>query len=193
MKILPLVLTLSALAFAGAVYAESEQEFLTAAQVAYQKGDVATAKRNFEMVYKINPRNAVAIGFLKTIAANATKDNGAAAVERSLTALIVPQIQFKEATLGSALDFMRKKAEELSGGKQSVNFVVQPGVDRDGTHVTLALREIPFTEALRYMGDLANVSFEYQKYAVVVKSKGGAGGAAPVTKPAEEAKLLPGQ
>jgi hypothetical protein len=195
MKLLPRFITLSVLALAGAVHAESEQEFLTAAQLAYQKGDIATAKRNFEMVYKMNPRNVTAIGYLKTIAATANKDSGAAAVEKALSALIIPQIQFKEATLGSALDFMRRKAEELSGGKQPVNFVVQPGIDKAGTTVTLSLREVPFTEALRYVGDLANVSFEYQKYAVVVKPK--AGGASPATRPSEDTKpadeKLPGQ
>jgi hypothetical protein len=191
MKLLPRLLTLAALAVAGAVHAESEQQLLNAAQAAYTKGDMETAKRNFELVNQINPRNVTAIGYLKTIAAMAPKANAGAAVEKSLSALIVPQIQFKEATLGSALDFMRKKAEELSGGKQPVNFVVSPGVDRDGTTVTLALREVPYTEALRYIGDLANVSFEYQKYAVVVKPKAG-GGAAPATKPTEVAKL-PGQ
>ena len=194
MKLLPYFLTLvSALAFAGVAGAENVQDFLTAAQVAYQKGDIATAKRNFEMVNRMDPRNAVAIGFLKQIAAGAKKESGGEAVEKSLASLIIPKIEFKEATLGSALDFMKKKANEISGGKQAVNFVVQPGIDQAGTPVTLNLRDIPFTEALRYVGELANISFEYQKYAVVVRPKG-----APVATtnkgPAESAPTtLPGQ
>lgn len=169
MKLLPILL---ALACTGAALAEDMQKILTEAQIAFQKGDMVTAKRNFELVNRMDPRNPTAIGYLKTIAAQAKTDSAAVAVEKSLATLIIPEIQFKEATFGSALEFVRKKCTEVSGGKQTVNFVVQPGIDQEATTVTLALRNIPLTEALRYMGELANVSFEYQKYAVVVRPKG---------------------
>ena len=35
--------------------------------------------------------------------------------------------------------------------------------------ITLSLSNVPFTEALRYLGDVANVSFAYEKFAIVVK------------------------
>ena len=186
MKLLPSLLLV--LACAGSVFAEDAAQLLTAAQLAYQKGDLESAKRNFELVNRMDPRNPTAIGFLKLIAAQAKKDAGGTATEKALAALIVPQIQFKEATFGSALDFMKKKAGEISGGKQAVNFVVQPGIDQNTTTVTLNLRDIPFTEALRYLGELANVKFEYQKYAIMVRPTGATvGNIAPV--PA----TLPGQ
>ena len=169
MKLLPILL---ALACTGAALAEDMQRLLTEAQVAYQKGDMVAAKRNFELVNRMDPRNPTAIGYLKMIATQTKTDSAGAAVEKSLTALIVPQVQFKEATFGSALDFMKKKCTEVSGGKQTVNFVVQPGIDQEATRVTLSLSNIPFTEALRYMGELASVKFEYQKYAIMVRPTG---------------------
>ena len=184
MKRLPLFLAvLGAVAFAGSAFGESAQQLLTAAQVAYQKGDYEAAKRDFEMVLRIDPRNTTANGFLRLLKAQQGKDGGGAATEKALAQLIIPQIQFKEATLGSALEFMKKKAAELSGGKQAVNFVVQPGVDQTGTVVTVNLTNIPFTEALRYVGELANITFQYQKYAIVVRPRSAVATNAPVPAP----------
>ena len=45
--------------------------------------------------------------------------------------------------------------------------------------IVLAMQKVPFSEVLRYMGDLAEVQFKYEQYAVVVKPKGAA---QPVTK-----------
>lgn len=172
MKRLPLFLiVLAAVTFAGGAFGESAQQLLSAAQLAYQRGDYESAKRDFEIVLRIDPRNTTANGFMRMINAQKGKDGGGAATEKALAQLIIPQLQFKEATLGSALDFMKKKAAELSGGKQAVNFVVQPGIDQNGTVVTVNLTNIPFTEALRYVGELANITFQYQKYAIVVRPR----------------------
>jgi len=169
MKVLPKFVPLfCSLLLTGMAHAETAQQLLTAAQLAYQKNDYAAAKRDFEMVLRIDPRNATAIGFLKTIQAHQAKDSGGAAVQKELAQVIIPKIELKEATLGSSLDFLKKKVAELSNGKQSVNFVVQPGVD-PMTRCTLSLTNVPLTEAVRYLGELANVSFQYQKYAIVVR------------------------
>jgi len=95
--------------------------------------------------------------------------------EKQLAALIIPQISFKDATLGSALDYLKKSVEKASGGKQAVNFVIQLPAEQVNTQtVTLNLSNIPFTEAVRYLGDLANATIVYDKYAIMVKPKAGA-------------------
>lgn len=181
MKLLPTFVPFAcALMLSVAVHAESAQKFLTSGQLAYGKGDYAAAKRDFEMVLRIDPRNQTAIGFMKMIAARQTKDDGGASTEKALATIILPKIEFKDATVGSALEFMKKKVAELSNGKQSVSFVVQPGVDAMAT-CTLSLSNVPFTEALRYLGELANVSFQYQKYAIVVRPRTAVATSAPVT------------
>jgi hypothetical protein len=86
-----------------------------------------------------------------------------------------PADQFRDATLGSALDYLKNQAAKLSNNKVAVNFVVQLPDDVVKTRtVTLSLANVPFTEALRYLGDLAGVSFTYEKYAITVKPKAGA-------------------
>ena len=70
-----------------------------------------------------------------------------------------------------------KDVSDATGGKKSVNFVMQISAEAQNTPITLTLTNIPFTEALRYVTELVGAKVEYQKFAVVIKP---AGGAAPV-------------
>src|SRR5688572_21642523 len=123
MKFLPkFLLVACTLGFATGAMGQDLQKLLTEGQTAFMRGDLVTAKRHFQSAEKLAPTNPTVVGFLKQIAvaeAKTPKDQGA---ERELSQLIIPQIQFKEATFNSALEFMKKKATELSNGKQSVNF-----------------------------------------------------------------------
>ena len=56
-------------------------------------------------------------------------------------------------------------------GFESIEYEVERGRAR----ITLNLTNIPFTEALRYVGSLAGVAFTYDKYAIMVKPVGGFG------------------
>jgi hypothetical protein len=183
MKSVPL-LTLISLTVAANLYAADPQVLLSEGQQAMLRGDTATAKSKFTEVNRMDPKNPTAIGFLKQIAVQEAKTPLSPQTEKDLAALIVPQVQFREATLGSALDFLKKKVTELSSGKKSVNFVLSPGVDQD-TKVTINLSNIPVTEVLRYVAELSSARVEYQKFAVMIKPVGGAASATPAA-PAEK-------
>ena len=173
------------LSFTAGAFAADIQKYLTEGQTAFMRGDLVTAKRNFEVANRLAPNNPTVIGFLKQIAAAEAKNPTMASSEGEYKGLIIPQIQFKEATFGAALDFLKTKVTELSGGKKSVNFVNQLPADQQNTPITLSLTNIPVTEALRYIAELVNAKVEYQKYAVVIKPAG----ATPVsnTKPSGDA------
>ncbi|MEO8351618.1 MAG: hypothetical protein ABI680_07800 [Chthoniobacteraceae bacterium] len=173
MKLLPFItLSVGVLALPLVAHGESLRDFLTAGQVALQKGDLATTKKNLEIVYRMDPRNPVAIGLLKQIAVQEKNSNKAGDTqEKALAQVIIPKLAFKEATFDSTLSFLKAKVAEVSGGKQSVNFVVQPSVDQKQT-VTLNLTNIPASEAIRYLGELTNTRFDFQKFAIMVSAKG---------------------
>lgn len=178
MKSLPILACLFTFSLSALAAALDTQELLTEGQLAYQKGDLARAKAAFEMVYKMDSRNQVAIGYLRRIKVDEQNKPKGNDQQAQLAALIIPQIQFKDATLGSALDYLKKAVEKQSGGKQAVNFVVQLPAEQVATQtVTLNLNNIPFTEALRYLGGLANFTAEYEKYAISLKPKAAVGGA----------------
>ena len=150
--------------------AQSVQQLLTEAQQSYMRGDMATAKAQFQTVNRIDPKNPTAIGFLRRIQVEEQK--GGASIEKQLAAVVLPRVEFKEATLGSALNYVKQAVANATENKTSINFIVQLPQEQVNTQaVTLSLRDIPASEVLRYLGNLANVQFEYEKFAVVVKPK----------------------
>src|SRR4051812_39409164 len=164
-----MVLLTATVAFAASL---DVQDLLTEGQLAYQRGDLDKAKAAFEIVYKMDSRNQTAIGYLRRIKVDMAARPKGNEQEKQLSAVIIPQIQFKEATLGSALDYFKKTVDKVTGGKQSINFVVQLPQEQVNTQtVTLSLSNIPVTEALKYVAELSNATFVYDKYAVIMKPK----------------------
>ena len=88
----------------------------------------------------------------------------------ALNTLIIPEINLKETTLGSAMEFLRQKAASLPNGGMRLSFVLDPGVDVR-TSLTLHLDNIPLMEALRYMLDQANATFTVERYAISIHSR----------------------
>ena len=164
---------------------QSVQQLLTEAQQAYMRGDLETAKHQFQTVNRIDPKNPTAIGFLRRIQAESKAAANNASVEKQLSAVIVPKVEFRESTLGSALDYLKQVLAKSTEGKTSVNFIVQLPEDRVKTQtVTMSVTNMPFTEVLRYLGGLADIQFEYDRYAVVVKPKSAVSAANTATAPA---------
>jgi len=172
MKILrlPLIGGFALLAIAAASFAESTQELLTQAQVAYQRGEIEKAKKLFTAANQATPGNPTAVGFLRKIAAEEKNKTGTASLQKQMETLMIPKVDFKEATLGSVLDFLKQTVAKTSDGKAGVNFVVQLPEDQVKTKiVTLSLTNVPMSEVLRYLGGLADIDFSYDKYAILVK------------------------
>lgn len=170
MRFLPALL--GSLLLVSPAFGADLQRLLSEGQTAMLRGDIVSAKRAFQMAYRLDPRNPVAVGYLRQIAVQESKGGGSAAIEKQFASVIIPQIQFKEASFSAALDALKTKVNEVSGGKQAANFVVKPGVDQNAL-VTLSLTNVPMTEALRYMAELVNAKVEYEKYAIVIKPAGG--------------------
>lgn len=151
--------------------ADSPRELLIAGQTAYMKGDMETAKKNFQAVNKLDPKNVTAIGFLRRIAVEEAKKPQVSTMQKQLEKLIVPKVDFREATLGSALEFLKQTAPKISDGKVVVNFVVQIPEEQANSQITLSLAHVPYSEVLHYLGEVAKIEFAYEKYAIVVKPR----------------------
>jgi len=142
---------------------------LSDAQRAYLRGDMDTAKQLFKIELELDPHNVTAINYMRMINTQ-EKSNGetSALREKQLAALILPHVELNEATLGTALDYLKQSAARQ--GVTDVSFVVQAPQDVvDSKKVTLNLSKIPFTEVMRYMGELTGFKFAIEKYAIVVK------------------------
>lgn len=184
--ILPAFLTLATGAFADDV-----TDLMSDAQRTYVRGELAGAKEKFRLVLKLDPNNRTAQGYLRRITADeATQFAGKLApnsTEAALKKIILEKVDFRDATLVELLEYLRQKGNQLGEGKVAVNFVCQLDEQAKGARVTLTLQKVPFTEVLRYIGELANVQFSFEPYAIVVKPRGATAGNAPA--PQSEAAI----
>jgi hypothetical protein len=181
-----LTLALATIVHAAAPASPEIQQLLNEGQAAYMKGDIEGAKAAFEMVYTMDSRNVTAINFLTRIKAMKGVNTKGVPIERQIAGVIIPQIQFRDATLSSALDYLKKAVVRESGGKVAVNFVVQLPAEQVNTQtVTLSLNQVPFSEAVKYLASVANLDVEYQKYAIVLKPKSDTTATVNTTAPAQ--------
>lgn len=175
---------------------QAVNDILSEAQRAYVRGDTANAKEKFDLVRRLEPNNRTAIMYLRRIAAeegitNAGKAPGNA-TQAALTQVILPRVDLREASLVDVLDFLRQKGNQIAEGRVAINFVTQLDDTQKMAKITLSLQNVPFTEALRYVGELGNVQFSYEKYAITVRPKGMAPAAANSAPGAEQGVRVKG-
>ncbi len=151
-------------------------DLLAEAQRAYIRNDHASAKEKFGMILKVDPTNRTATSYMRLIVAEEQKGGKPVRneMEEACKKLVLEKLELREASLAEALDFLKQKASVLSGGKVALNFVLQLDEQTQGRKVTLSMQKVPFSEVLRYVGELAEVQFKYEQYAIVVKPKAGA-------------------
>ena len=151
----------------------------------------------------------VAIGVIE----QSSKDPGnMVKIQQKLDRIIIPKLDFKEATIREAVDFLKRKSIELdpSDPKTGINIVLKldpgagggapdpglpapvipgaggiPGIDpapplpppiapsptgggAADTRITVALSNIPLSEALKYVTGLANLKYKVEPFAVSI-------------------------
>ncbi len=87
---------------------------------------------------------------------------------QTASALILPQVEFRDSTLPEALDFLAAKSRALDPKKQGVNIVLDVPAEKREARITLSLRNVPLGEALRYAAQLAGLDVADEPYALVV-------------------------
>lgn len=88
--------------------------------------------------------------------------------QRTLQQIIIPEVNIEGASLAEVLDYIRVKAAAGSGGRGAPSFVVR-SKEAGEREITLKLKNVPLAEVLRYAGELGDVRFSYEKYAIVAK------------------------
>ncbi len=169
-----------------AVLPTSQAMAQTATQVysegveALKQGDIDAAKHKLQLALEIDRNCRPASALLSRI--NTEQRAGSAGApglsSRALERTVVP-VEFKDTTLTSALEILRQRADETTGGKLKLNFAVNVPPDLANKRVTLKFDRVPISEVLRYVGELTGVNFEVQPYAIMVTPAATATAAAP--------------
>ena len=165
----------TALTISAASPALDVSELLADAQRTYIRGETTSAKEKFDLILKMEPENRTALMYARRIAAEEARETAVKgppnATKAMLEILKLPKVQFNEASLGEALEFLRQKGNQLGEGKTAINFVLMLDEKEKEKKVTLSLQGVPFTEVLRYIGELTNVQFSYDRFAITVRPK----------------------
>jgi hypothetical protein len=87
--------------------------------------------------------------------------------------IILPKVHFAGASLQEAIETLREMTRELDinepdPDKKGVKITLAPGVASSDAKISLDLTDVPITEALRYVTELAGMKYKVEPYGVVV-------------------------
>jgi general secretion pathway protein D len=98
---------------------------------------------------------------------------GTQSINRKLDEIIVPRINFTDATVREAIEYLRQRSETLDTealdpADRGVNIVLKLDQAAASQTVTIDLANLPLREALTYITNLANLKFKVEPFAVLI-------------------------
>ncbi|MCX6979267.1 MAG: hypothetical protein NTV08_00720 [Verrucomicrobia bacterium] len=103
-------------------------------------------------------------------ARHSAKSEATAAMVRKLNMIVFPKIDFRDATVREAFDFLVAKSKG-----RGVDVVLHRDAEvGNGTRITLTLNNVPLIEVIKYITDLANVKYKIEPDAVRIVPIGSA-------------------
>ena len=100
---------------------------------------------------------------------------GTSLINRKLDEIIVPRVDFRDATIREALDFLKQRSVALDTTdedptRRGINIVLKVPADSPeaDARITLSLNDIPLRAAIDYVAKAANLKLKIEPYAVAV-------------------------
>ena len=98
---------------------------------------------------------------------------GTQSINRKLDEIIIPRINFTDAKISEAVEYLRDRSAALdtdagSDAERGVNIVLKLDQAAASQTVTIDLANLPLREALTYITNLANLKFKVEPYAVLI-------------------------
>ncbi len=100
---------------------------------------------------------------------------GTSLINRKLDEILIPRIDFRDATIREALDFIKQRAvtldiTEQDPSRRGINIVLKAAADSPeaNARITLSLNDIPLRAAIDYVAKAANLKLKIEPYAVAV-------------------------
>lgn len=104
------------------------------------------------------------------IKAGAQNADEVSKIQKKAEDIIIPTVEFREASLAEALDFLRAKSKEHDPAKKGLDIVLANPPPRDA-RMSLSLKNVPLVEALRYVTELAGAEYQIESEAVVIRAR----------------------
>ena len=109
-----------------------------------------------------------------------TSQTGVEYIRRKLKTIIIPEIDFTEATIEEAVEFLRRQSKDLDPNGEGVNIIIKSQVPAAGDAVApdpnavaaqpinLQLSNVPLEDALKFTTELAGLKYKVDPLAVIV-------------------------
>lgn len=142
--------------------------------------EVAYSENRGDMVRQVDkawalPVRRFEVGASQIIEQPQIDTRGTSLINRKLDEIIIPRIDFQEASIREALDFIKQRAAALDTTEQDptrkgINIVpkLDPDSPEANARITLALTDIPLRAAIDYVAKAANMKLKVEPYAVAV-------------------------
>ncbi len=98
---------------------------------------------------------------------------GTESIQQKLDSIVIPRINFVDATVREAIEYVRRRSAELDladpdPATRGVNIVLKLDPTAASQTITLDLSSIPLREALDYITRMANLKVKVEPYAVAI-------------------------
>jgi general secretion pathway protein D len=149
--------------------------------VARQKyADTAYSEARSDMMRQINKAWELPVKKFEVVGSQIIEQpqldaRGTSAINRKLDDLILPTVNFSDATIREALNQLKRLAaaadkDEADPNRKGVNIVLKLSKEQEESTLplSLTLSDIPLREAIRYVASAANLKVKVDPYSVVV-------------------------
>lgn len=143
------------------------------AKIPFKKLD-QTSRLLLASTFKIDPTVFVSTDPASPRSSDGSMDqNPSAYLTKKMEKIIFPTVEFQDATLEEAIEYLRLKSKDLDTmetdpSRKGVNIIIRQGDAPAAALISLDLRNVPMSEALRYICDLAQMKFKVEPYAALV-------------------------
>ena len=86
--------------------------------------------------------------------------------------MTLAKLDFREASVVEAIEFLRAKSVELDPAKQGINFVIKVPPSLADARITLSLKNVPLADVVKYITKMAGLDFTAQENALVIHGPG---------------------
>jgi hypothetical protein len=167
----------------------------------YADGKLEAALQQVEVVLAKYPHYGPAVQ-LRTVLTRAIINDGSRVVRARLERIVIPRVNFRDARVESALDFLRDETRRLDQEGKGVNFVPLLPDEVRKRKITLDLIDARASEVLDYIAEAAGLRYRLDRSAVVLTPREGTaqtqtaatqpGPSAPIEPPVPELPTIPG-
>lgn len=136
----------------------------------YYEKKYDAAEQRLQIVAGRYPHHQATVKLLTAIRLERQNDP-AVAIRRKLDSIVLPRVNFRDAVMGNALDFVREELRRLDREGKGVNIVVNLSDEIKQRKITLDLIDVTASEVLKYMAEVGGFEVRVDRSIVYVASK----------------------